>query len=172
MLVYSSPRYLFILFFFYFFFNSYNVLLLYSYIHLFIYYSFVVLRGCLQLKWQVIFSLNRGIIWGNSIFRAKKIGFLKNVLCLRPNLSCRKQKTNPPKIGTSLQIPWMFPPAPLGIAPDACFLKSGFSGSRASGAIPRGAGGNIHGIWRDVPIFGGFVFCFLQFARPTKTSFF
>ena len=43
----------------------------------------------------------------------KKIGFLKNVLCLRPNLSCRKQKTNPPKIGTSLQIPCIIPPPPL-----------------------------------------------------------
>ena len=97
-------------FFFHFFliliiFYCFIALFVYLFIHLFSCYSFVVLRGCPQLKWQVIFSLNRGIIWGNSIFRAKKIGFLKNVLCLRPNLSCRKQKTNPPKIGTSLQIP-------------------------------------------------------------------
>ena len=143
------------------------------YLFLFFSYSFVILRGCTPDK-MASDSYDKYGHYMDQIrsFLPKKLVSWKNVLSLRPNLSCRKQKTNPPKIGTSLQIPWMFPPAPLGIAPDACFLKSGFSGSRASGAIPRGAGENIHGIWRDVPIFGGFVFCFLQFARPTKTSFF
>ena len=165
----------FIFSFFIYFFNSYNILLFYPYIHLFIYlvdhlWFFGVAP---QLEWQVVFTLSTGTIWGSSIFRTKRIDFIKNALCLRPNLSCRKQKTNPPKIRTSLQISCMFPPAPLGIAPDACFLKSGFSGSRSSGVIPGGSGGeNTNVIWRDVPIFGGFVFCFLQLGEPKKTSFF
>ena len=85
----------------------------------------------------------------------------------------QKTKNKPPKNrDVSTEYCRYFPPPPQESRQRRVFFIFGFSKSRAVVAIPRGEGGIRTVFWRDVPIFGGFVFCFLQLSNPKKPVFF
>ena len=106
-------------------------------------------------------------------FSPPKYFSAKKILAFLGFASCRKQKTNPPKIGTSLQNTVYIPPLPPRNHDSSSRFRESEYKKHAPLSRFQGGRGEISTVFcRDVPIFGGSVFCCLQLANPKIASIF